>query len=737
MRIVITLLSLLMGIIVSSAAQCNPLNNTVIQPVAKRQPVTSKHHGISISDDYAWLKAHNWQESLGNPQRLPDDIKDYLNAENAYFTAQMAATIPLQKKLYQELVGRIVEDDSSVPALDNDYAYLWRYIPGKNYRVLYRRPASAFNDTSALYSLEPSEHDEVVLDRNLLAKGKSSFSLGAAKHTQNHQLLAYSVDLEGAEHYQIFVRDLKTGNNLPDQLLDTDGNITWLVDGSGFFYIRLDENSRARSVWHHRLGTSQDADVLVFETPAASGFSTSVWITHNRQFYGIGVGDYHTGEVYLIDVKKPFSEPQLITRHEPDLQYSISQHTDKLFIRTNADDADDFKIMTAPLHSPQRKYWKDLVPHKPGRFIVSMGVFANYLVRKERVDGIERLVIRRLSDGKEHTVTFKEQAYSLGFSSGYTFDTDILRIHYSSLATPARVYDYDMQTRKFIMRKQQGIPSGHNSDDFVTRRINAVADDGAEIPVTLLYHKDTPLDGTAPLFMQAYGAYGVSQHAYFRENALSLVNRGFILALAHVRGGMDKGYSWYTSGRLDKKINTFSDFIAVAQHLIRKKYSSANRIIAYGSSAGGMIMGYSANQAAELFCAMVMDVPFVDVLNTMLDESLPLTPGEWPEWGNPLKHTADFKNIQSYSPYENVSARDYPHMLVLGNVSDSRVTYWEPAKWVAKLRSMRTNNKVIMFRTDMSSGHTGIRGRYSGLQGVAMIYAFAIKATSGNLCRAK
>ena len=349
MRIVITSFALLMGIMLSNAAQCNPLNKILIEPIAKRQPVTSKHHGISITDDYAWLKAHNWQAALGSSELLPDDIKDYLNAENAYFRAQMSATIPLQKQLYQELVGRIVEDDSSVPALDNDYAYFWRYQKGKNYRILFRRPAKAFKDTSALYSLEPSKHDEVILDRNLLAKGKSSFSLGAVKHTHDHQLLAYSVDTDGAEHYKIFVRDLKTGKNLPDQLVDTDGNITWLVDGSGFLSVGLDKNSRARSVWRHQLGTSQDADVLVFETPETTGFSTSVWITRNRQFYGIGVGDYHTGEVYLIDVKKPHSEPQLITKHEPDLQYSISQHADRLFIRTNADGAVDFKIMTAPL----------------------------------------------------------------------------------------------------------------------------------------------------------------------------------------------------------------------------------------------------------------------------------------------------------------------------------------------------------------------------------------------------
>ncbi len=733
MRILISLFALMMGTITPDVSQ----STTIDEPIAKRHPVTTQHHGISITDDYAWLKAENWQQALSDPSVLPREIQDYLKAENAYFYAKMASSLPLQQTLYKELVGRVVEDDSTVPVVDKTYAYFWRNVVDKNYRILLRRPTSAFNNPDAVFSLEPSHYDELILDANVLAEGKSSFTLGATKHTQDHHLLAYSLDNDGSEHYQIFVRDLRTGKNLSDHLFDTDGNIVWLLDGSGFFYVQLDKNSRARTVWRHSLGTAQDKDLLLYEAPEESGFSTSVWMTRNHKYFGIGVGDFHTGEIYLIDAQRPHSKPQLIEKNEPDLQYAISQHTDRLFIRTNADGADDFKIMVVPLKTPQRKHWVELIPHKPGIFIVSLGIFANHLVRKERENGVERLLIRRLSDGKEHTVTFEEEAYSLNYSTGYEFNTDILRINYSSLTTPARVYDYNMETRKFVLRKQQRIPSGHIISDYVTRRISAPAHDKEQIPVTLLYHKDTPLDGSAPVFMQAYGAYGRSQHSYFRANALSLVNRGFILVLAHVRGGMDKGYAWYTNGRLDKKTNTFKDFISVTQHLIREKYTSPGRIVAYGSSAGGMIMGYSANQDENLFCAIVTDVPFVDMLNTMLDESLPLTPGEWPEWGNPVKNIDDFKTILSYSPYENVKVKAYPHMLVLGSVSDSRVTYWEPAKWVARLRALRTNDNVLMLRTDMSSGHSGATGRYSGLQGVAMIYAFAIKAVSGSRCLAR
>ena len=716
------------------------------EPVAERRPVTAYHHGIALTDDYSWLKADNWQKALSVPSILPKNIKDYLKAENDYFYKKMQPTFALQENLYQELIGRVVHDDSTVPSVDNAYAYFWRDVPDKNYRQLFRRATKSFKNDNALFSPDPSPLDELLLDGNLLAEGKSSFKLGATKHSADHRLLAYSVDYDGSEHYQILVRDLNTGKEKSDHLVDTDGNMVWLLDGSGFFYVRLDKQSRPRWVWRHMLGTSQDKDVLVYETPTDSGFTTSVWKTRNHKYFGIGVGDYQSGEVFLIDAKNPAGKPKLLVKREPDLQYSVSQRADHLYIRTNADGADDFKIVTAPLKTSMKtsiknlmktgdkKHWRDLVPHKEGRMIVSIGIFADYLVRKERENGLERLVIRRLSDGVEHSLAFDEEAYSLNYSTGYAFNTDTIRVYYSSLTTPPKTYDYNMKTRKLVLRKQQRIPSGHIVSDYVTRRLFATAHDGAKIPLTLLYHKNTALDGTAPVFMQGYGAYGRSIHSYFRRNTLSLVDRGFILVLAHVRGGMEKGYGWYKNGRLEKKTNTFNDFITVANHLIDEKYTRFGRIITYGASAGGMMMGYIANQTSDLFCAIVTDVPFVDVLNTMLDDSLPLTPSEWPEWGNPIKNIEDFKLIQSYSPYDNVRAKAYPHMMVLASVSDSRVTYWEPAKWVAKLRAMRTNDNVLMLRTDMSSGHSGASGRYAGLRGVAMIYAFAIKAAGGSRC---
>ena len=733
MRILIFHCLIILGAYVPFAVQGKP----IAEPVAERRPVTNYYHDIPVTDEYVWLKADNWQEALGNPSILPKDVQAYLNAENEYFYAKMKPTRELQETLYHELVGRVEKKPVTVPSVDNDYAYFWHNLIDKDYRVLLRRPTQLAKKRDTLFSLDVYPFDKVLLDVNILAEGKSSFNLGTTKHSYDHKLLAYSVDYQGSERYQVFVRDLKTGKELSDHLTDTDGNIVWLVDGSGFFYVRKGKDSRPRMVWRHMLGTSQDKDVLVFETPTNSGLATSVWTTRNHQFYGITVGDYQSNEIYLIDTKNVESKPRLLTKREAELQYGIAQYEDRLFIRTNADGADDFKIVTVSLKAPDRKSWKDFIPHKPGRMIVSIDIFANHLVRLERENGIERLVIHRLSDGKEHTVEFNEEAYDLSYSAGYEFNTNSIRLYYSSLTTPKRIYDYNMETRKMVLRRAQQIPSGHEISDYVTRRLWVDAHDGEKIPVTLLSHKNTALDGSAPAFMYAYGAYGKSIYSNFRRNSLSLVNRGFILALAHVRGGMEKGYGWYKNGRLDKKLNSYKDYISVANHLIEEKYTSPGRIIAYGVSAGGMITGYVANETSDLFCAIIAEAPFVDVLNTMLDRSLPLTPSEWPEWGNPIESMKDFKNIQSYSPYDNVSAKAYPHILVLGSASDSRVTYWEPAKWVARLRALRTNDNVLMLRTNMSAGHTGTTGRYSALRGVAMIYAFAIKAAGGSRCSVK
>ncbi|MET0651373.1 MAG: S9 family peptidase, partial [Hyphomicrobiaceae bacterium] len=408
-------------------------------------------------------------------------------------------------------------------------------------------------------------------------------------------------------------------------------------------------------------------------------------------------------------------------------EYSVEHHGERLIITTNSDGAEDFRICEAPLASPGMANWREIIPHKPGRLIIETIAFKDHLVRLEREDGLPRIILRQFADGAEHAIAFAEEAYALGMSGGYEFDTTTLRFTYSSMTTPAQVFDYDMAQRTRVLRKTQEVPSGHNPDDYVTRRLLAPAADGEMVPVSVLYKKGTPLDGSAPLFLYGYGAYGITIPASFSTTRLSLVDRGFVFAIAHIRGGKEKGYRWYTDGKLKKKVNTFTDFIAAGEYLVAQRYTSRGRIVANGGSAGGMLMGVIANLAPELFLGIIADVPFVDVLNTMLDESLPLTPPEWPEWGNPIASKEDFETIRAYSPYENVAAKAYPHLFAFAGLTDPRVTYWEPAKWIARLRHLNTSSNLILLKTNMEAGHGGASGRFEALKELATDYAFALK----------
>jgi oligopeptidase B len=409
----------------------------------------------------------------------------------------------------------------------------------------------------------------------------------------------------------------------------------------------------------------------------------------------------------------------------------VDHHDGQLIILTNSEGAEDYRIVAAPADNPGREHWREIEPHRPGRLILDVVAYKDFLVRLERENGLPRIVVRRFADGEEHAIAFAEEAYALGISPGYEYDTPALRFTYSSMTTPAQVFDYDMETRARELRKTQEIPSGHDPSLYVTRRVMAPAKDGETVPVSLLYRKETPLDGSAPLLLYGYGAYGLSIPAGFSTNALSLVDRGFVYAIAHVRGGKDKGYRWYKDGKREKKMNSFSDFVAAGEFLAEQGFTSRGRIVAHGGSAGGMLMGAVANMAPELFLGVIAEVPFVDVLTTMLDESLPLTPPEWPEWGNPTESVADYRTIAAYSPYDNVRAHAYPHILALAGLTDPRVTYWEPAKWVAKLRERATGDRLIMLRTNMEAGHAGASGRFERLKEVALAYAFALKITQG------
>jgi oligopeptidase B len=693
-------------------------------PLAQQRPRQSTWHGVTLSDEFAWLRAANWQEVMRDPAKLDPEIRAYLQAENDYADEALADTADLQEMLFAEMRGRIKEDDSSVPAPDGPYAYYVRYREGGQHPLICRSARSGGTE-------------QILLDGDMLAHGKAYFHLGATRPSPDHRLLAWSSDEAGAEYFTMRARDLDAGTDLADIVPDVSGSVVWTSDASAFYYVRLDRNHRPSRVFRHRLGTPVEDDVLIHEE-AAPGYFVSVALTQSRRFAEISIHDHETSESWLVDLADPHAMPRLIAAREQSLKYAVEHHPDLfgqdvLLMRTNADGAEDFKIVWTPRDTPGREHWRDLVPHRGGIYLLSFVVLADWLIRLERENGLPRIVVRHLGSGEEHAIAFAEEAYSLGMDGGYEFATNLLRFTYSSMTTPAEVWDYDLAARERTLRKRQEVPSGHDPSRYVTRRLFAPAADGETVPISLLHRKDLVLDGTAPCLLYGYGAYGLTIPAAFSTNRLSLVDRGFVFAIAHARGGTDKGWRWYREGKLARKINTFTDFIAAAEHLCAQKFTRAARIVAQGGSAGGMLIGAVANMRADAFGAMIAEVPFVDVLGTMLDDTLPLTPPEWPEWGNPIADPEAFRNIRSYSPYDNVVAQAYPAMLVLAGLSDPRVTYWEPAKWVARLRHRKTDRNLLAFRTNMDAGHAGAAGRFDRLKEVALAYAFAIKVTGGRL----
>ncbi|HTO59629.1 MAG TPA: S9 family peptidase [Bradyrhizobium sp.] len=690
------------------------LEKTAASPVAPRRAHSFTTHGITVTDDYAWLKDQNWQEVLRDPSVLDPDIRGHLEAENSYTESLLGHTAPLQKKLVAEMRGRIKEDDSSVPSPDGPFAYFRKYRAGGQHELFGRRPRNGGEET-------------IVLDGDTLAKDHAYFKFGGSRHSPDHRLVAWSADIKGSEYFSIRVREWESGRDLADVVEESDGGVVWAADCKSFFYVKLDDNHRPMQVWRHRLGTPQADDVLVHEEQDA-GWFTHIHESTSGRFCVIAGGDHETSEQRLIDLASPDTPPRLVAAREMGVQYSLADRGDELFILTNADDAIDFKIVTAPLAAPERANWRDLIPHRPGIYVIDHDLYSGHMVRLERANALPSIVIRDLASGEEHAIAFAETAYSLDAMGGYEFDTTNLRFSYSSMTTPSEVYDYDMGERTRVLRKRQEIPSGHNAADYVTTRIMARAEDGAEVPVSLLHRRDFKQDGRAPLLLYGYGSYGHAIPASFNASRLSLVDRGFVYAIAHIRGGTDKGWGWYLDGKREKKTNSFDDFSACARALIEAKYTSAKRIVGHGGSAGGMLMGAVANRAGELFSGIVAEVPFVDVLNTMLDDTLPLTPPEWPEWGNPIESERDFRTILSYSPYDNVAAKPYPAILAMAGLTDPRVTYWEPAKWIARLRATMTGGGPVMLRTNMGAGHGGASGRFNRLDEVAIVYAFALWA---------
>ncbi|MEO9968838.1 MAG: S9 family peptidase [Hyphomonadaceae bacterium] len=689
-------------------------------PIATRIPVTTEQIGRTRTDHYNWLKDDNWQQVMRDPTSLREDIKSYLVAENAYTKANLEAPhTDLCKTLVSEMRGRIQEDASSVAAIDGPYAYYSRYRTGEEYPVFARRAAESAFDNDA---------DETILfDGAREGSGKAYFDIGAVSHSPDHRLLAYSIDEQGSEYGTLRVRDIETGNDLGIKIETSTGDIVWTASSDAFYWVHKNENGRSEAVYRHILATGKDT--LVYRE-ADEGFFVSISESQSGEIIFITANDHTTSEFHWISAHETQSTKlNCIAKREAGHEYSVVHHDGAFFIQTNKDSAVDFKIMRADLDTATPDDWTNIVPHSAGTLLIDMLALKDHLVWLARTDGLPTITIRNRSDGATRKIDFEEAAYSLGISGGYMFDTTVFRFSYASPSTPDQVFDYDIATDKRDLRKTRLVPSGHTPSDYIVERRMAPADDGTQIPITLLRHKDTPIDGTAPLLLYGYGSYGITIPAGFSTSRLSLVDRGMIYAIAHVRGSTAKGYQWYLDGKLDKKVNTFKDYITAGRFLVEQSYTSSGRIVGMGGSAGGLLMGAASNLAPDLFAGIIAAVPFVDVLNTMSDETLPLTPPEWPEWGNPKIDTDAYDRILSWSPYDQVSAREYPPMMITGGLSDPRVTYWEPAKWAAKLRHEAPNAGPYYLRINMDAGHGGATGRFEGLSETALEYAFALSVT--------
>ena len=673
-------------------------------PVAKQVPLSLERHGVRWTDCYAWLR------DPGYPKVEDPEIRAYLEAENAYFDAVMAPQREVIDALHAELKGRIKDDDSSVPVPDGDYLYHWAFNPGAQYRVWYRAPRTGG---------QPS----VILDEPALAEGKSYFNLGGLAVSPDGRLLAYGTDDNGSERYVIHIKDVATDAISGETIANTTGGVVWTAGSDGFLYVELNENLRPYRVRLHRLGKPPADDPIVYEE-ADPAFFVGLGLTQSRRFAVLSSGSHVTREIRLIETVSPEAEPRLVAPRREEHRYSIEHAGDRLWIRTN-DRHENFRLVSAPVDAPDESNWREEIAGSDDDHLIDVTCFADFMMVTERRRGLANLRVRRY-DGSEHAIDFGEEVFTAGLGDNRGFETDRLRLGFSSLTTPATVYDYDLAERRLATLKVQEIPSGYDASLYVGERLWAKADDGTDVPISVVRRKDFPTDGSGNLFLYGYGSYGMGMPPSFSAARLSLVDRGFAFAIAHVRGGDELGHRWYREGKLEKKENTFNDFIACAEQLIDSGYAKAGRIAIRGGSAGGMLMGAVANLRPELWRCVVAEVPFVDVLNTMQDDTLPLTPIEWPEWGNPLMSEDDFRRIRAYCPYENVAAKAYPAMLVTAGISDPRVTYWEPAKYVAKLRATKTDDNVLLLKTNMDAGHFGASGRFDALKEHAEVLAFVL-----------
>jgi oligopeptidase B len=676
-------------------------------PVARRLPHSFTCHGVTIEDPYAWLR------DPGYPQVTEASVLGYLDAENAYFESQMGPLRPLVDTIFAELKGRVKDDDASVPQKNGDYLYWTAFDAGSEYAKWYRRPVAGGSDA-------------VILNEPELAKGHEFFRLGGASVSPDARLLAYATDTNGSERFVLRVRDLLTGSDLPDVIENWRYGLVWAADSRSFLYTDADENWRSKTVWHHRLGDPQSADRVVYREPAQE-FGVSLGRTQSRAFATLSSGDGSSNEIRLLPTADFTAEPVMISPRKENRRYDVDERGGTLYIRAN-DTHVNFRIVTAKIASPAT--WTELIAGSDRHYILGLTSFENLLTIEERIEGLSQIRLRDYDSGAERYIAFPEASYVAGLAGNPEYQVDRLRLSYQSMVTPSTVYDYHLADGRLEVLKVREIPSGYDASQYATERLMATARDGVLVPVSVVYRKDFRKDGSGRLHIYAYGAYGHAVPPGFSANRLSLLDRGFACAIAHIRGGDDLGYQWYLDGKLDKRANTFNDFVDVTRFMIAQGFASPGRVTAAGGSAGGELMGAIVNQAPELYGAVAAHVPFVDVLNTMLDDTLPLTPGEWSEWGNPITDKKAFELIRSYSPYDNVAAQNYPALLVTAGLHDPRVTYWEPTKWVAKLRATKTDSHTLLLKTNMGAGHGGKSGRYTALEEDAEEYAFFLTQTA-------
>jgi len=667
-------------------------------PMAKKIPKTTNIHGETLVDNYFWLR-----------EKTNPEVISYLEAENAYTDSVMKPTEALQAALYKEMVGHIKETDENVPYREGDYFYYSRTVQGLQYPIYARKPKTL------------SAPEAVTLDVNELAKGLKYLGVGAYSVSDDGNYLAYSTDTTGYRQYTLQVKDLRTGKLLPEKI-ERVGSVMWATDNKTLFYSTEDAvTKRSDKFWRHEIGT--DKSDLVYEDKDEL-FDVYGGRTRDRKMILIASGSKTSTEYRYIPADKPQEAPKVILPREPEHEYSVDHRDGLFYIRTNLG-AKNFRLVTAPVSDPSKKNWKEVVPHRPAVKIDDIDLFANHLVLSELEGGLQHIRVIDLKTNKSHRVEFPEPVYTAFVSTNREFNTKTLRFAYQSLVTPNSIFDYDMDTRARTLMKQTEVPGGFDKANYQSERIFATASDGTKIPISIVYRKGTKIDGKAPLLLYGYGSYGISMTPNFSSNRLSLLDRGVVYAIAHIRGGGELGEEWREAGRMMKKKNTFTDFIASAEHLIKQKYTSSDRLIIQGGSAGGLLVGAVVNLRPDLFKAAIAEVPFVDVVNTMLDASLPLTTSEYIEWGNPNEKAA-FDYIKTYSPYDNIKAQNYPVMLIKVSLNDSQVPYWEGAKFAAKLRATKTDNNLLLLKTNMGAGHGGSSGRYDLLKEIAFNYAFML-----------